>query len=160
VAESDRRALSNGTLAEIRAGAVQQVIVGGESPEVVIRALGFHRSLIYQWPGRFRKGGMAALEAQPVPGRPSKLGPLQLRKLSAISVGKCPVQLGFQYKLWTRAMIQELIWRELQVSLNESTVGRLLRRLAYTPPKDRSFGPANRTRRRSSAGCSRSTGRW
>jgi len=45
VAERDRRALSHGTLAEIRAGAVQQVIVGGESPEVVIRAL-------VKWPRR------------------------------------------------------------------------------------------------------------
>jgi transposase len=109
------------------------VIVGGESPEVVIRTLGFHRSVIYEWLGRFRNGGMAALEAQPVPGRPSKLGPLQLRKLGAIIVGKSPVQLRFKYALWTRAMIQELIWREFQVSLSESAVGRLLRRLGFTP---------------------------
>jgi transposase len=135
VAERDGRALSHGTLAEIRGRAVQQVIVGGESPEVVIRTLGFHRSVIYEWLGRFRNGGMAALEAQPVPGRPSKLGPLQLRKLGAIIVGKSPVQLRFKYALWTRAMIQELIWREFQVSLSESAVGRLLRRLGFTPQR-------------------------
>lgn len=131
----DGRAVSHGTLAEIRARAVQQVIVGGESPEVVIRALGFHRSVIYEWLGRFRKGGMAALEAQPVPGRPSKLGAPQLRKLSATIAGKNPVQLRFKYALWTRAMIQELIWREFQVSLSESAVGRLLRRLGFTPQR-------------------------
>lgn len=133
--ERDGRALSHESLAEIRARAVERVIMGGESPAVVSQALGFHRSVIYKWLGSFRKGGMAALAARPVPGRPSKLGPVQLSMLSSIIVGKSPTELHFKYALWTRAMIRELIWREFRVSLSESAVGRLLLRLGFTPQR-------------------------
>ena len=81
IQKRDGRALSHATLAEIRQRAVERVVRDGESPEVVVRALGFHRSVIYEWLGRFRKGGMVALEAQPVPGRPSKLGPKEMQRL-------------------------------------------------------------------------------
>jgi len=107
----------------------------GESPEVVIKALGFHRSVIYEWLGRFRKGGMAALEAQPVPGRPSKLGPKEMQRLVRLITSKNPLQLRFPFALWTRSMIQELIWREFGVSLSESAVGRMLRRLGLSPQR-------------------------
>ena len=100
-----------------------------------MRALGFHRSVIYEWLGRFRKGGMAALEAQPVPGRPSKLGPQQMQRLVRLITSKNPVQLHFPFALWTRSMIQELIWREFGVSLSESAVGRMLRRLGLSPQR-------------------------
>lgn len=63
--------------------------------------------MIYQWLAKFRKGGMAALEEKPVPGRPAKLRPAQLQRLYELVVGKNPLQLRFAYALWTRAMIQE-----------------------------------------------------
>ena len=100
-----------------------------------MRALGFHRSVIYEWLGRFRKGGMAALEAQPVPGRPSKLGPREMQRLVRLITSKNPLQLRFPFALWTRSMIQELIWREFGVSLSESAVGRMLRRLGLSPQR-------------------------
>lgn len=131
----DGRALAHETLAEIRVRAVQRVVEGGESPETVIRALGFHRSAMYQWLGRYREGGMAALAAKPVPGRPCKLEPKELRKLVRLLNGKNPLQLRFAFALWTRAMIQELIWREFGISYSESAVGRLLHRLGYTPQR-------------------------
>ena len=131
----DGRALSHATLAEIRQRAVERVVRDGESPELVIKALGFHRSVIYEWLGRFREGGMAALEAQPVPGRPSKLGPKEMQRLVRTITSKNPLQLRFPFALWTRAMIQELIWREFGVSLSESAVGRMLRRLGLSPQR-------------------------
>jgi transposase len=114
---------------------VQRVIEGGESPETVVKALGFHRSVIYQWLAKFHNGGIAALEEKPVPGRPTKLRPAQLQRLYELVVGKNPLQLRFAHALWTRAMIQELIWREWQVSMSESAVGRLLRRLGLSPQR-------------------------
>ena len=134
---ADGRALSHSTLAEIRKRAVERVVRGGESPEQVIKTLGFHRSVMYEWLGRFRKGGMAALEAVPVPGRPSRLTPAQTRKLVRIIVDKNPLQLRFKFGLWTRAMIQEFIYREFGVNFSESGVGRLLRRLGLTPQRPR-----------------------
>lgn len=133
--QRDGRALSHATLAEIRQRAVERVVRDGESPEVVVRALGFRRSVIYEWVGRFRKGGMAAVEAQPVPGRPSKLGPKEMQRLVHLITSKNPLQLRFPLALWTRSMIQELILRGFGVSLSESAVGRMSRRLGLSPQR-------------------------
>lgn len=49
--EMDGRTLSHEALEAIRIRAVKRV-EAGESPEVVIAALGFHRSSIYTWIAR------------------------------------------------------------------------------------------------------------
>ena len=72
MAEQDARKLDHATLEAIRVRAVQQV-QSGESPELVIRALGFSRRCIYSWLAMYRAGGWDALKAKPVPGRPRKL---------------------------------------------------------------------------------------
>jgi len=53
----DARRLDHQTLEEIRIRAVEQVQVG-ESPEAVIKELGFSRSCIYTWLALFRPGGL------------------------------------------------------------------------------------------------------
>ena len=68
---------------------------------------------------------MAALEAQSVLGQPSKLGPKEMQRLARLVSSKNPVQLHSPLALWTRSMIQELIWRELGVGLRASAVGRM-----------------------------------
>ncbi len=65
----DGRALPHSVREEIRKRAVARVIAG-ESPESVIKALGFHRSCIYDWLAKYEAGGEAALETRPIPGRP------------------------------------------------------------------------------------------
>jgi len=49
----DGRRLSHEALAELRKGAVKRV-QDGESPEDVIRGLGFARSRIYEWLAAYR----------------------------------------------------------------------------------------------------------
>jgi transposase len=46
----------------MRIRAVERV-QGGESPEVVIRAMGFTRSCIYAWLARYRTGGLECPES-------------------------------------------------------------------------------------------------
>jgi transposase len=70
--DQDARKLSHETLEEIRIRAVRQV-EAGESPEVVIKALGFSRTCIYTWLAAYREGGIDALRAKKLEGRPSKL---------------------------------------------------------------------------------------
>ncbi len=48
MARRDARELDHKTLEQIRIRAVEQV-QAGESPELVIKALGFSRSCIYTW---------------------------------------------------------------------------------------------------------------
>jgi transposase len=71
MAKLDARKLDHGTLEQIRIRAVQRV-QAGESPEVVIRALGFSTRCIYSWLAMYRAGGWDALKAKRISGRPRK----------------------------------------------------------------------------------------
>lgn len=130
----DGRALDHRTLEEIRIRAVQQV-EAGESPEEVIRVLGFGRSVIYDWMAKCREGGIDALRAKPIPGRPCKLNGKQLHWIYRTVTGKNPLQLRFEFALWTRGMVRELIRERFGVRLSEVSVGRLLRKLGLSPQK-------------------------
>ena len=61
----------------------------------------------------YREGGEAALKAKPVPGRPSKLSGAQLRTLYTLIEGADPRQYQLQFALWTRELVQQLIWSAL-----------------------------------------------
>lgn len=132
--EMDGRTLSHEALEAIRIRAVKRV-EAGESPEVVIDALGFYRSAIYNWLARYREGGLEALKARKAAGPTPKLDGKQLRRLYRIITANNPLQLGFEFALWTRAMIRELIRDEFDVRLTEVSVGRLLRKLGLSPQR-------------------------
>jgi transposase len=82
-----------------------------------------------------RDCGKDALRARPVPGRPPKLGGPQLARLYALIAGQDPRQLQFEFALWTREMIREVIRREFRVALSVVSVGRLLRKLGLSPQR-------------------------
>jgi len=63
MARRDARSLDHKTLEEIRILAVERV-QAGESPEDIIRTLGFTRSCIYTWLALYRAGGWGALRAR------------------------------------------------------------------------------------------------
>jgi len=131
---NDGRKLSHNVLEEIRKRAVQRV-EAGESPEAVVRTLGFARATIYNWLAKYREGGMDALKAKPLFGRPPKLQGKHLRWLYKTIVDKNPLQMDFEYALWTRDMIGELIGRKYGLRLSEVSVGRLLKKLGFSPQK-------------------------
>ena len=127
----DGRALEHKTLEEIRIRAVERV-QAGESPEVVIQALGFSRSCIYTWLARYRTGGWNALKAGALHGRPLKIQAAQMKWLYATVVGKSPLQFRFEFALWTREMIRQLLWEQFRLKLSVTSVGRLLKQLGLT----------------------------
>ena len=130
----DGRALDHKTLEDIRIHAVQRV-EAGESPEDVIRVLGFGRTVIYDWLAKYREGGLDALRARPISGRPSKLQGKQLKWLYQTITSKNPLQLHFEFALWTRGMVRELIRERFGVGLSEVSVGRLLKKLGLSPQR-------------------------
>lgn len=131
---TDGRKLKHDVLEAIRIRAVKQV-EGAESPEVVIKALGMTRGCIYKWIAKYREGGIEALKAKPLSGRPLKLTGPNLRWIFKTVTTKNPLQLQFPYALWTREMIKELIARKYGIKLNVTSVGRLLKKLGLSCQK-------------------------
>jgi transposase len=132
--DDDGRKLDHATLEALRVRAVRQ-IEAGEHPEDVARVLGMRRSTVYGWVAKYREGGLGALKAKPVPGRPPKLDGVAMRRLYGLVVGSDPRQLQFEFALWTREMVRELIRREFGVGLSAVSVGRLLRTLGLSPQR-------------------------
>ena len=132
--DNDGRKLDHQTLEALRIRAVRQ-IEDGAHPVAVAEALGMRKSTVYGWLAKFREGGEEALKAKPVPGRPPKLDARQMERIYTLVVGKDPRQLQFDFALWTREMIRELIRREFDVRLSAVSVGRLLRKLGLSPQR-------------------------
>ena len=130
----DGRTLDHGALEDIRIQAVQRV-EAGESPEDVVRILGFSRTVIYDWLAKYREGGLDALRAKAIPGRPPRLDGNQLRWLYRAITTRNPLQYQFEFALWTRAMVRELIRERFGVRLSDVSVGRLLKKLGLSPQK-------------------------
>lgn len=53
----------------------------GESPKVVIKALGTRRARIYEWLAAYREGGFDALKAKKISGRSNQLSGARIREL-------------------------------------------------------------------------------
>lgn len=119
---------------EIRIRAVQRV-QAGESPETVIKTLGFARACIYNWLARYRAGGWHALETGSRSGRPKKLTGTQISWIYRTIRDKDPIQLKFSFALWTRSMIATLIKRQFGTKLSLTSVGRLLQQLGFSCQK-------------------------
>jgi transposase len=134
VRENDGRKLDHRTLEVLRLRAVDQVQAGAH-PEDVASALGLHRKTVYGWLAKFREGGRDALVAKPVPGRPPKLSGAQIARLYEWIVGSDPAQFSFEFALWTRDMVRQVIRREFKIALSVVSVGRLLRTMGLSPQR-------------------------
>ena len=132
--ENDGRKLDHRTLEVLRLRAVEQV-QAGVHPEDVAQTLGLHRKTVYGWLAKFREGGREALAAKPVPGRPPKLSGAQIARLYELIVGANPAQFSFEFALWTRDMVRQVIRREFKVALSVVSVGRLLRTMGLSPQR-------------------------
>jgi transposase len=130
----DARKLPRKAKEQLRIAAVRRVDAG-ESPEAVAAGMGVNRRQIYRWIEAYHYGGEEALKAKPIPGATPKLTAKQMAKLARIVRERNPLQLKFEYALWTLAIIRELIRREFAVKLSEVSVGRLMRRLGFSPQR-------------------------
>lgn len=130
----DGRTLSHETSEHIRLMAVRRV-KAGEKPSVVMASYGLCRTDIYRWLRAARKGGEIALKARKAPGREPKLTAKQKQQVRRWICGKDPRQYAFDFGLWTRQIVAELIAQKFGIPLSVSSVGRLLAELEITPQK-------------------------
>jgi len=137
----DWRKKSQETQKTIRKQAVIDVVEGGEAPKDVIRILGITESRLYEWLGKYRSGGLEALDSLPHPGKKPLLSQDQAAWVAEMVCNKAPRDFGYETKLWTRGIIAELIEQQFGIALSKSTTGRLLRRLdlSYQKARKRSY---------------------
>ena len=85
----------------------------------------------------FRSKGrdLDALRSRKGTGRPRKLTKSQERRVFRWINGKDPRQYGFDFGLWTRNVVAELICDKFDVTLSLASVGKLLAELSLTPQK-------------------------
>jgi len=109
----------------------------GEDVATVMASLGLCRTTAYKWLGKVngRGRGMHCLAARKGTGRRPKLTRTQKSQVFRWVNGKNPLQYGFDFALWTREAVRELILRKFDVSLSVTSVGSLLAELGLTPQK-------------------------
>lgn len=112
-----------------------QLLKEGNNSSTIAKMFGISRAILFRWQQKYDAGGPAALETKKAPGPTPKLSPAQLSRLYAIIAGSNPRQMQFDFGLWTRKIIRELIRREFGVKLSEVQVGRLLRQLGLSPQR-------------------------
>ncbi|MBS1936925.1 MAG: IS630 family transposase [Bacteroidetes bacterium] len=127
----DGRKLSHEQSEYIRVQAVKAVRIGKKSPAEVIKTFGLHRANIYKWLARYDAGGLEALMSTKAKGPEPKLTGKQKRVLLGYLL-KNPLQLKFEFGLWTVAMVAELIEKKFSVSYSKVHVGRLLGELGLS----------------------------
>lgn len=132
----DGRKLAHNTLEEMRIMAVQRM-KEGEHPAQVAASFGFHRSWAYKCLAavRGRGKGIRALRSTKGTGRPRSLTRSQERQVFRWVNGKRPDQYGFDFGLWTRQIVKELLQQRFGIDLSLASVGTLLARLGLSAQK-------------------------
>ena len=131
----DGRTLDHKTLEHLRVTACRRVLEDGELPSVVAASLGFCRTSIYPWLRRVQDQGYEALAEQIAEGPPPRLTDPQRQRVKRWIVGKDPRQYGFEFGLWTRRIVQQMIQDKFGQELCLSSVGKLLAQSELTPQK-------------------------
>lgn len=118
----DGRTLSHESSETIRRMAVKRVLEG-EAPSAVMKSYGLCRTTIYPWLRAHQEGGETALESRPSTGRPPTLSERQRHQVRRWICGKDPRQYGFDFGLWTRRIIAELVEEKFDHRLSVTAVG-------------------------------------
>jgi transposase len=132
----DGRTVTHTALEEMRLTALERMNEG-ESPAVVSASFGLHRGWAYKVlaKAKGRGRGKRALRSTKGTGRPRTLTAMQEQQIFRWVNGKNPRQYGFDFALWTRQVVRELIAQKFEVSLSLASVGTLLARIGLTPQK-------------------------
>lgn len=132
----DGRSVSRAAQEEMRLMALARMNEG-ESPAMVAASFGLHRGWAYKVRAKAKGSGRGkrALRSTKGTGRPRSLTPDQERQVFRWVNGKNPRQYGFDFGLWTRQIVGDLVAQKFGVSLSLASIGALLARIGLTPQK-------------------------
>jgi transposase len=136
------RPKGNSAALEQRRRAAVALLKQGLKPATVAQTLRVSPASVSRWGTAVREGGLRALKAKPVPGRPLKLGVDQRPRIGALLL-RGPKHFGYATELWTLARIAEVVERHLGASYHPSQIWRILRVLGWSCQK-----PESRARER------------
>ena len=114
----------------------------GWKQKAIAEALGVTPGAVSQWLKRAQEEGVEALRHRPPPGASCRLSPEQQQQLLAM-LSQGAEAHGFRGQVWTQSRIARLIKREFGVVYHPRHIGRLLKRLNWSPQK-----PAHRASQR------------
>lgn len=134
--KKDGRIHDRKTKEAIRMMAVERILEG-EDVTTVMASYGLCRTTAYKWLAKVRGPGRGkrCLVARQGSGRTPKLTRAQRLQVFRWVNGKNPMQYGFDFALWTRDVVRELILKKFKISLCVTSVGSLLAELNLTPQK-------------------------
>ena len=109
-----------------------KAVRNGEAAASVARAFGVNERSVFRWLADFASGGQQGLLAKPIPGRPPKVGPEEMRWLATTLKEETPQQFKFEYALWTLALVGEVLYRQFGIKLSKGALSRLLKILGFS----------------------------
>jgi transposase len=115
----------------LRAG---RMLLAGKTPAEAAKAVGVARQTAYTWKAMLEEGGIDALRAMPVPGRPARLDDEQLQALGRVLLDK-PTDHGFGTELWTLKRVGVVIERLYGVKFSQTHIWRILGGLGFSVQK-------------------------
>ena len=107
----------------------------GVPAQSIMVALKLGRSTYFQWKKKYQEHGLDGLKVRPLPGAASKLTDQQTSQLRGWLVGRDPRQFQFDFALWTRRIVRDLIRQQFDVEMTPQGVGKLLHRLGLSPQR-------------------------
>ena len=108
-----------------------RLLDSGLGMEEVSHRVGTSIASVWRWRQSVAEGGLAALAAKPVPGRPRKLQQDECQKLLELLL-KGAMAYGYPNELWTLKRIARVIHREFGVRYHPNHVWRVLRDLHWS----------------------------
>jgi transposase len=130
----DARSLSTEEKYLLRKIAVRRVL-DGESAAEITRCYGLGAKTIFLWLRDYRKNGFEGLNPTLRTGRVRKLSEIESEEVKRWIINGDPRQQGFDFGLWTRQIVADLIQSRFDITLSVTAVGKLLKRLGLTPQK-------------------------
>ena len=122
-----KKAIDEATKKRVQAGRLLQK---GKTPAEIAVAVGVARQTVYTWKAIFDEGGIEALRAVPLRGRPAQLDDAQREELRC-AILQNPTEHGFGTELWTLKRVGVVIKRMHGVTFSQAQIWRILGSLGF-----------------------------